>query len=67
MDSISKVPVMLCTDFQSILKPVDEQCREKSNKIKTVRKGNTLYTEKNTHTSTLRILCTHPVCVWRFS
>ena len=45
-----KVPFVLYADFESILKPVDEQYREKMNRMKTQRKGKTPYTEKiNTH------------------
>ena len=45
-----KVPLILYTDFESILKPVDERYQEKMNTIKTRRKGKALYTEKtNTH------------------
>ena len=45
-----KVPFMLYADFESILKPVDERCRDSMNTIKTERKGKASYTEKiNTH------------------
>ena len=45
-----KFPFMLYADFESILKPVEKQYREKMNKRKTQRKGKTRYTEKiNTH------------------
>ena len=45
-----KVPLILYTDFESILKPVDERYQEKMNTIKTRRKGKAPYTEKtNTH------------------
>ena len=45
-----KVPFMLYADFESILKPVDKQYREKMKKMKAEKKGKTLYTEKiNTH------------------
>ena len=45
-----KVPFVLYADFESILKPVDEQHRKKMNRMKTDRKGKTPYTEKiNTH------------------
>ena len=40
------VPFMLYTDFESILKLIDQQSREKMNKMKTERKGKTPYTEK---------------------
>ena len=41
---------MLYTDFESILKLVDERCRDKMNRMKTERKGKAPYTEKiNTH------------------
>ena len=40
-----KVPFI---DFQSILKPVYEQHREKINRMKTERIGKRLYTEKIT-------------------
>ena len=45
-----KVPFMLYADFESILKPVDERCKEKMHTMKTERKGKASYTEKiNTH------------------
>ena len=45
-----KVPFMLYADFESILKPVDERCRDKMNTMKTEEKGKASYTEKiNTH------------------
>ena len=45
-----KVPFMLYADFESILKPVDEQYRGRMNTMKTERKGKAPYTEKiNTH------------------
>ena len=40
---------MLYADFESILKPVDERCRNKMNTMKTERKGKALYTEKINH------------------
>ena len=41
---------MLCADFESILKPVNERYRDKLNTVKTDGKGKVLYTEKiNTH------------------
>ena len=41
---------MLYADFESILKPLDERYRNKTNTTKTERKGKALYTEKiNTH------------------
>ena len=41
---------MLYADFESILKPVDEQYRGKTNRMKTERKDKAPYTEKiNTH------------------
>ena len=41
---------MLYADFESISEPFDDQYREKMKKMKTGRKGKTLYTEKiNTH------------------
>ena len=36
-----KVPFMLYVDFEIILKPVDEQYRETTNKMTTKRKGKT--------------------------
>ena len=36
-----KVPFMLNSDIESILKPVDERYREKMNRMKTERKGKT--------------------------
>ena len=45
-----KVPFMLYADFESILKPVDGQYREKMNTMKAQGKGKIPYTEKiNTH------------------
>ena len=45
-----KVPFMLYTDFESILKPVDERYRDKMNTVKAGKKGKAPYTEKiNTH------------------
>ena len=45
-----KVPFMLCADFESILKPVDERYRDKMSTMMTERKGKAPYTEKiNTH------------------
>ena len=41
-----KVPFMLYTDFESILKPVDERYRDRMNTMKTERKGKASYTEK---------------------
>ena len=41
-----KVPFMLYAVFESILKPVDEGCRNKMNTMKTERKGKASYTEK---------------------
>ena len=41
-----KVPFMLYTDFESILKPVDEQYKDKMNTMKAGRKGKAPYTEK---------------------
>ena len=40
-----KVPFMLYTDFESILKPVDEQYRDRMNTMKTEKKGKAPYTE----------------------
>ena len=41
---------MLYTDFESILKPVDDWYRDRMNTMKTEKKGKTPYTEKiNTH------------------
>ena len=48
---------MLFTDLRGILKPV-EQCREKSNKMKTEGKGKTPYTEK-INTQVPSGLCVH--------
>ena len=41
-----KVPFMLYSDFESILKPVDEWYRDRMNIMKTERKSKTSYTEK---------------------
>ena len=44
------LPFILYADFESILKPVDERCRDKMNTMKTERKRKAPYTEKiNTH------------------
>ena len=40
------LPFILCADFESIAKPVDERYREKMNRMKTERKGKAPYTEK---------------------
>ena len=40
------LPFILCADFESIAKPVDERYREKMNRIKAERKGKAPYTEK---------------------
>ena len=40
------VPFMLYADFESILKPVDEQYRDKMNGMKTERNGKASYTKK---------------------
>ena len=45
-----KVPFMLYSDFESILKPVDERYRDKMNTMKAERKGKASYTKKiSTH------------------
>ena len=45
-----KVPFMLYADFESILKPVDEQYRDRMDATKTERKDKASHTEKiNTH------------------
>ena len=45
-----KVPFMLYADFESILKPADEQYKNNMNTMKTERKGKASYTKKiNTH------------------
>ena len=45
-----KVPFMLYSDFESILKPIDERYRDKMNTMKAKRKGRVSYAEKiNTH------------------
>ena len=45
-----KVPFMLYTDFESILKPVDERYRDRMNTVKAGSKGKVSYAEKiNTH------------------
>ena len=41
-----KVPFILYTDFESILKPVDERYRDWLNTMKTEKKGKGPYTEK---------------------
>ena len=41
-----KVSFMLYTDFQGILKPVDERYTDKMNTMKAERKDKALYTEK---------------------
>ena len=43
-------PPMLYTDFESILKPVDERYRDRMNTMKTEKKGKAPYMEKiSTH------------------
>ena len=47
-----KVPFILYANFESILKSVDERCKDKMNQLKAKRKGKASYTEKlNTHVS----------------
>ena len=47
-----KVPFILYVDFEGILKPVNEQYRNRMNTMKTEKKGKASYTEKiNTHVS----------------
>ena len=41
-----RLPFILCADFESIVKPVDERYREKMNRIKAGRKGKAPYTKK---------------------
>ena len=41
-----KVPFMLYSDFESILKPVDKRYRDKMNAMKAGRKGKALHTER---------------------
>ena len=41
-----RLPFILCADFESIVKPVDERYREKMNRMKAGRKGKAPYTEK---------------------
>ena len=41
-----KVPFLLYADFESTLKPVDEQYRKTMHQMKSERKGKTQYTEK---------------------
>ena len=41
-----RVPFMVYGDFESILKPVNEQYRDKMNTLKAERKGKTAYMEK---------------------
>ena len=41
-----KVPFMLCADFGSILKPVDERYRDRMDTMRTDRKVKASYTEK---------------------
>ena len=41
---------MMYANFESILKPFDERCRDRMNTMNTERKGKVSYTEKiNTH------------------
>ena len=45
-----KVPLMMYADFESILKPVDEQYKGKMKTMKAEKKGMAAYAEKiNTH------------------
>ena len=53
-----KVLFMLYADLERILKPIDEEYREKMNKMKAERKGEAPYTEKNKHTCNVRMVCT---------
>ena len=62
-----KVPFMLYVNFESISKPVDERYREKINKMRAERKGKTLYTEKDKHTCTVRMVCTQHLFLGRCS
>ena len=62
-----KVPFMLYADFESILKPVDEQYRDKMNTMKAERTGKTPYIEKDKHTCTVRMVCTWHLFLWRCS
>ena len=58
-----KTLFVLYADFESILKPVDEQYGGKMNKMKTERTGKTPYTEKiNTHVPTG--WCVHSTCAY---
>ena len=53
-----KVSFMLYTDFESILKPVDDWYRDRMNTMKTEKKGKAPYTEKiKTHVPSG--LCVH--------
>ena len=53
----------LCTDFEEILKPVDEKYREKMNKMKTERKDKISYRKKIR--CTIGMVCAQHVCSWR--
>ena len=55
---------MLYVDFESILKPVDEQYRDKIN-IRKAEKGQGIIYRKDKHTCTLRMVCTQCLCLWR--
>ena len=60
-----KVSFMLYADFEGILKPVDEQYRDKMNTMKAERKDKALYTERiNTHVP-LRMVCKEYLYIWR--
>ena len=52
------LPFILCAEFESIVKPVDERYREKMNRMKAGKKGKVPYTEKiSTHVQSGR--CIH--------
>ena len=40
------IPFMLYVDFENILEPLDDQCREKLNRLNAEQKCETPYTEK---------------------
>ena len=60
-----KALFMIYVEFESIIKPLDKENREKVNKMKTERKGKTPFTEKNKHTCTVRMVCAQHVCICR--
>ena len=60
----SIVPFMLYADFESIIRPVDEQYRQKMDQIKADEKGKTSYT-KHKHACSVWMVCEQHLCLCR--